>query len=47
MKEYSRITGINEGNGDGSDEEKKKKAPTAYRLLKSRLQKLVDKVDDT
>lgn len=37
-----------EANGEaGSDsEDKKKKAPNMTRLLKTRLQKLVDKTDD-
>ncbi|KAI0720047.1 Bromodomain-containing protein [Cerioporus squamosus] len=48
-KEYSRITGTKEDgqeDGDGSDDEEKKKKPTLYRLLKTRLQKLVAKTDD-
>ncbi|PSR72571.1 hypothetical protein PHLCEN_2v11564 [Hermanssonia centrifuga] len=57
-KESNKLTGSttepaddNDGNGaDGSDGEgeggKKKKAPNMTRLLKSRLQKLVEKTDD-
>ena len=54
-KESSKLTGAPpgddddaEGNGEvGSDnEDKKKKAPNMNRLLKTRLQKLVDKTDD-
>ncbi|RPD57080.1 Bromodomain-containing protein [Lentinus tigrinus ALCF2SS1-6] len=49
-KEYSRMTGTKEegqGDGDGSDDDEKKKKPTLYRLLKTRLQKLVAKTDDS
>ena len=55
-KESTKLTGIPAGddddaeaNGDGvsDDEDKKKKAPNLNRLLKTRLQKLVDKTDDT
>lgn len=48
-KEYSRMTGMKEEgheDGDGSDDEERKKKPTLYRLLKTRLQKLVAKTDD-
>ncbi|KAI0652506.1 Bromodomain-containing protein [Trametes meyenii] len=53
-KEYSRITGTKEvapDDGDdkaGSEDEgsAKKKGPNLHRLLKTRLQKLVDKADD-
>ena len=47
-KEYNRITGKEEEHqdGEGSDDEKKK-APNLTRLLKTRLQKLVDKTDNT
>ncbi|KAI0640070.1 Bromodomain-containing protein [Trametes polyzona] len=54
-KEYSRITGTKEeppaDDGDekaGSDDDggTKKKTPNLHRLLKTRLQKLVDKTDD-
>lgn len=57
-KESNKLTGANEpvdgddhdGNADGSDAEgdggKKKKPPNMTRLLKSRLQKLVEKTDD-
>ncbi|TBU40013.1 Bromodomain-containing protein [Dichomitus squalens] len=46
-KEYNRIAGNEEENrdGEGSDDERKK-APNLYRLLKTKLQKLVDKTDD-
>lgn len=40
----------NAGDDDGDDEERKKnknKAPNMNRLLKSRLQKLVNKTDET
>ncbi|KAI0756347.1 Bromodomain-containing protein [Daedaleopsis nitida] len=51
IKEYGRMTGIKEeGHEDwegGSDDEEKKKKPTAYKLLKTRLQRLVDKKDPT
>lgn len=58
LKESSRLTGVAvgeevddaEGHGEaGSDGEegKKKKAPNMNRLLKTRLQKLVDKTDDS
>ncbi|TFK84405.1 Bromodomain-containing protein [Polyporus arcularius HHB13444] len=46
-KTYSRITGTKEVDGDGSDDEEKKKKPTLHRLLKTRLQKLVAKTDDS
>ncbi|TFK56612.1 Bromodomain-containing protein [Heliocybe sulcata] len=58
-KEYARITGTAEeepgdggekAEGEGSDNErdkKSKKAPNMTRLLKSRLQKLVEKTDDS
>ena len=57
LKEANRLTGV-EDVGEGEDEvnaadgsdaeagEKKKKAPNMTRLLKSRLQKLVEKTDD-
>ncbi len=49
-KEYNRLAGKDEEhNGEGSDDEngeKKKKAPNLSRLLKTRLQKLVDRTDD-
>ena len=50
-KEYNRIAGhkvAGHEDGDGGsddEEEKKKKTPTLYKLLKTRLQKLVDKKD--
>ncbi|PIL31354.1 hypothetical protein GSI_06052 [Ganoderma sinense ZZ0214-1] len=51
IKEYNRLTGKDEEHhdGEGSDDEngeKKKKAPNLSRLLKTRLQKLVDRTDD-
>ncbi|EKM61618.1 uncharacterized protein PHACADRAFT_84173 [Phanerochaete carnosa HHB-10118-sp] len=54
-RESSKLTGVPAGDDDdveaageaGSDnEDKKKKAPNMSRLLKTRLQKLVDKTDD-
>jgi hypothetical protein len=57
-KEYARLTGAPleeakaadpEHDGDGGSGEeggKKKKTPNLSRMLKSRLQKLVDKTDD-
>jgi chromatin structure-remodeling complex subunit RSC4 len=55
-KESDRLAGVPAGedadeaeaNGDAGseDEGKKKKAPSMNRLLKTRLQKLVDKTDD-
>ncbi|KAI0334091.1 Bromodomain-containing protein [Cubamyces sp. BRFM 1775] len=54
-KEYSRMTGTKEeapaddGDEKGASEDEtsgKKKAPNMHRLLKSRLQKLVDKADE-
>ncbi|KAI0714860.1 Bromodomain-containing protein [Earliella scabrosa] len=49
-KEYNRIAGHKaagheDGDGGSDDEEEKKKTPTIYKLLKTRLQKLVDKKD--
>ena len=49
-KEYNRIAGHKaagheDGDGGSDDEEEKKKTPTLYKLLKTRLQKLVDKKD--
>ncbi|KAI0778968.1 Bromodomain-containing protein [Trametes elegans] len=55
MKEYSRVTGTKEEAPGDDGEEKagseddggaKKKTPNLHRLLKTRLQKLVDKADD-
>ncbi|KAI1793092.1 Bromodomain-containing protein [Ganoderma leucocontextum] len=51
IKEYNRLAGKDEDphDGEGSDDEngeKKKKAPNLSRLLKTRLQKLVDRTDD-
>ena len=57
-KEYTRLTGDppeeakvadaeNDGDvGSGGEGGKKKKTPNLSRMLKSRLQKLVDKTDD-
>ncbi|KAG1754925.1 Bromodomain-containing protein [Suillus paluster] len=56
-KEYTKMTGKKvkkngdgdddeEKPGDGADGEKKNKQPNLTRLLKARLQKLVDKADD-
>jgi hypothetical protein len=46
-KEYLRMTGQVDDEGEGSDEEKKKEKQANYmRLCKSRLQKLVEKTDD-
>ena len=54
-KESTKLTGVPAGDDDdaeangeaGSDnEDKKKKAPNMSRLLKTRLQKLIDKTDD-
>ena len=57
-KEYTRLTGDspveakagdgeNDGDGGSGDEGgKKKKTPNLSRMLKSRLQKLVDRTDD-
>ncbi|KAH9932045.1 RSC complex protein [Epithele typhae] len=43
-KELDKLTGKEDRDGEGSDDDgEKKKAPSMYRLLKSRLQKLVDK----
>ncbi|KAI6163891.1 Bromodomain-containing protein [Pisolithus thermaeus] len=38
--------GEEKGEGDGDDDKKKNKPPNMYRLLKARLQKLVEKTDD-
>jgi len=57
VKEYNKMTGRNDDAGDpdhegeehhagGSDDEKKKKGTSLNRLLKTRLQKLVEKTDD-
>ena len=45
----TKLTGRKDDeDGDGSDDEdKKKKGPTLYKLLKTRLQKLIDKTDST
>lgn len=57
-KEYARLTGVpleevkaaeveNDGDaGSGDEGGKKKKTPNLSRMLKSRLQKLVDKAGD-
>jgi chromatin structure-remodeling complex subunit RSC4 len=53
ITEDGRVDVENDGDDNaalaGSDEEggKKKKTPNLIRLLKTRLQKLVDKTDDT
>lgn len=55
IKEVSKLSGKaddgdhEDGDGEGSDGEegKKKKGPNMHRLLKTRLQKVVDKADDT
>lgn len=38
--------GEEKGEGDGDDDKKKNKPPNMYRLLKARLQKLVEKTDE-
>ena len=46
-KEYARISpSEDDGHGEG-EEGKKGKTPNMNRQLKSRLQKLVEKTDDT
>ncbi|KAH7925172.1 Bromodomain-containing protein [Leucogyrophana mollusca] len=53
-KEYTKITGKKKGSGadengdeaDGEDGKKKNKPPNMNRLLKARLQKLVEKTDE-
>lgn len=44
-KTYNKLAPSNEDGGDGEDEKGKSKAPNLNRLIKSRLQKLVDKTD--
>jgi chromatin structure-remodeling complex subunit RSC4 len=47
-KEYARMTGQADEDGEGSDDEgkKKDKQHNFTRLCKTRLQKLVEKTDD-
>lgn len=57
LQDYSKITGTDEtgeaeeisGEIAGSDDEgaKKKKTPSMYRVLKQRLQKLIEKTDES
>jgi hypothetical protein len=59
LREYARVNpseedkaddegdGASQSKGDDPDDPKKFKAPSMYRLLKSRLTKLVEKTDDS